>query len=112
MVKSGLLGCLPLLASCPPPMIHYAGELRKASSAVATSTWGSLTSVNTIVQAMFPPLQQEAPHATPEREEFNDYNYWHVTPPIIIDSEDDAFGDPEGQQYESDSDEDSYHHFL
>lgn len=88
------------------------GELRKASSAVATSTWGSLTSVNTIVQAMFPPLQQEAPHATPEREEYNDYNYWHVTPPIIIDSEDDAFGDPEGDQYESDSDEDSYHHFL
>ncbi|KAL3140747.1 hypothetical protein ABBQ32_005301 [Trebouxia sp. C0010 RCD-2024] len=93
-------------------IINPKGELRKASSAVATSTWGSLTSVNTIVQAMFPPLQQEAPHATPEREEYNDYNYWHVTPPIIIDSEDDAFGDPEGDQYESDSDEDSYHHFL
>ena len=61
---------------------------------------------------MFPSLQQEAPHATPEREEYNDYNYWHVTPPIIIDSEDDAFADPEGQQSESDSDEDSYHHFL
>lgn len=41
-----------------------------------------------------------------EREEYNDYNYWHVTPPIIIDSEDDAFGDPEGQQ--SDGDYDDY----
>ena len=88
-----------------------AGELRKASSAVATSTWGSLTSVNTIVQAMFPSLQQESPHQTPEREEYNDYNYWHVTPPIIIDSEDDAFGDPEGQQSDdTDSDEDNYQH--
>jgi hypothetical protein len=89
-----------------------AGELRKASSAVATSTWGSLTSVNTLVQAMFPALQQEAPNQTPEREEYNDYNYWHVTPPIIIDSEDDAFGDPEGMQSNTDSDEDSFHHHF
>lgn len=89
------------------------GELRKASSAVATSTWGSLTSVNTLVQAMFPPLQEEAPNQTPEREEYNDYNYWHVMPPIIIDSEDDAFGDPEGMQSDDDdSDEDNFHHHV
>ena len=61
---------------------------------------------------MFPALQQEATNQTPEREEYNDYNYWHVTPPIIIDSEDDAFEDPEGMHSDTDSDEDSFHHHF
>ena len=29
----------------------------------------------------------EAAAQTP-REEFNDYNFWHVAPPVIVDSED------------------------
>ena len=55
---------------------------------------------------MFPPLREAKSDAVLAREEYNDHNYWHVTPPIIIDSEDDAFGDPEGLHSEQDSDDD------
>ena len=54
---------------------------------------------------MLPPLREAKPNSAMEREEYNDYSYWHVTPPIIIDSEDDAFGDPEGQDSEGDYDD-------
>ena len=96
---------MPSVTSSFTAQLLCTGELRKASSAVATSTWGSLTSVNSIVQAMFPPLREAKRNSAMEREEYNDYNYWHVTPPIIIDSEDDAFGDPEGQDSEEDYDD-------
>lgn len=52
---------------------------------------------------MFPPLKEARPNFALEREEYNDHSYWHVTPPIIIDSEDDAFADPEGFHSEDDS---------
>lgn len=38
--------------------LGIAGELRKASSLVVTSTWRSLGSINALVDAMFPPLRQ------------------------------------------------------
>ena len=67
-----------------------AGELRKASSTVTTSTWGTLLGVNGLVQEMFPPLLPiEQAQSVTQREEFNDFTFWHVQPPIIIDSDED-----------------------
>ena len=79
-----------------------AGELRKASSAVVTSTWNSLTRIVDLINEIFPPYEAgcaaaerlRSSGAPPQREEFSDYNYWHVAPPIIVDSDDEAFGDP------------------
>ena len=94
-----------------------AGELRKASSAMVTSTWNSLTRIVDLVNQIFPPYEsaqpREAPASatTPQREEFSDYNFWHVAPPIIVDSDDEAFGDPNlkgpgfGDSDEEESDE-------
>lgn len=86
-----------------------AGELRKASSAVATSTWSSLGSIAHLVDMMFPPIlriarapkQQHSdavsrdgslPHSPkpgltvgPPREEFTDLQFWRVTPALIAD---------------------------
>jgi hypothetical protein len=37
-----------------------------------------------------------------QREEFNDYLYWRVAPPIVVGSDDEEWGDPEAQGgYES-----------
>ena len=40
-----------------------------------------------------------------QREEYNDYLYWRVAPPIVIGSDDEEFGDPEAQGgYDSSND--------
>jgi hypothetical protein len=62
------------------------GELRKASSSVDTSTWHTLTGVNELVDKVFPPISTKKDEDIPEREEFNDYNYWHKTPVMIVES--------------------------
>ncbi len=102
---------MDLLASVQWPCPSSAGELRKASSTVVTSTWRSLTSINELVHAMFPPLKDPVAAVaaaaagnilagggggaalSPEppedfiddRDEFRDLNYWSVPPPLILD---------------------------
>lgn len=63
---------------------------------VVTSTWRSLGSINSLVDAMFPPLRNADAGAggdkspAPEdladdRDEFRDLNFWSVPPPLILD---------------------------
>ncbi|KAK9844331.1 hypothetical protein WJX74_000895 [Apatococcus lobatus] len=88
-----------LTVGVPPSkifIINPRGELRKASSTVTTSTWGTLIGVNGLVHEMFPPLQPvEQAQSVTQREEYNDFTFWHVQPPIIIDSDEDL--DPAAQ---------------
>ncbi|KAK9789056.1 hypothetical protein WJX73_007244 [Symbiochloris irregularis] len=125
-------------------IINSKGELRKASSAVATSTWSSLGSIAHLVDMMFPPIPQKtlpnipapgpsvpptpqdksaatpqgsaaaagnesrreasrgaSPSGTrlspalavpPPREEFTDFQFWRVAPPLITETPDDVAG--------------------
>ena len=74
----------------------YAGELRKASSTVTTSTWGTLVGINGLVHEVFPPqLPAEQSQGVTQREEFNDFSFWHVQPPIIVDSDEDLESSPQ-----------------
>ncbi|KAK9822450.1 hypothetical protein WJX81_001736 [Elliptochloris bilobata] len=89
-------------------IINPRGELRKASSAVTTSSWSTLVAVNALVHEMFPPVAAVLPADTQTpREEYNDYNFWHVAPPVIIDSEDNEPPGPDADdEEEEDEDED------
>ena len=72
-----------------------AGELRKASSAVSTSTWASLVNVNDLVHEVFPHISPSHPPGgtpaspgevlPPLKEAFNDYGFWRPPPAIILD---------------------------
>lgn len=73
-----------------------AGELRKASSTVTTSTWGTLVGINGLVHEVFPPLLPgEQSQGVTQREEYNDFSFWHVQPPIIVDSDEDVESSPQ-----------------
>ncbi|KAK9812760.1 hypothetical protein WJX72_003248 [[Myrmecia] bisecta] len=93
-------------------IINPRGELRKASSTVATSTWASLTGINSLVDEMFPALLLEPSADTQQREEYSDYNFWHVQPAMIIDDPEPAArdaGQASDHDFESaDEDDDSY----
>jgi hypothetical protein len=62
------------------------GELRKASSSIDTSTWSTLKGINDLVHQVFPPMNNTESEDLQEREEFNDYNFWHKHPAIIVES--------------------------
>eukprot|EP00884_Botryococcus_braunii_P022894 jgi/Botrbrau1/9289/Bobra.0111s0014.1 len=86
-------------------IINPRGELRKASSSVDTSTWSTLKGINDLVHQVFPPLHIRAGEDIQEREEFNDYNFWHKAPAIIIESDDELFEDGIPGESELSSDE-------
>ena len=78
-------------------MAQCAGELRKASSAVSTSTWASLVNVNDLVHEMFPhvaptrsPEGRAAPPGqvlAPLKDAFNDYGFWRTAPALVMEPE-------------------------
>ena len=82
---------------CTPARPRCAGELRKASSAVSTSTWASLVNVNDLVHEMFPhvaptrsPEGEAAPPGQvlpPLKDAFNDYGFWRSAPALITEPE-------------------------